>query len=247
MTPSAVVTGGASGVGIAVAGRLLDDGWPVALVDADAEALAEAEDRLAGEDALFFSADITDEDEVAEAFDRLADTLGPVGALVNAAGLARRAPFEETSAELFRELLEINLVGSFIAARAAVERMGDELAIVNLCSVSGMRASSGCMAYGASKAGVKMMTEVMAGELASRGVRVNCLAHGPVDAPGSGHLPHEDAGGRGLERISRRRHATPADIAAAAAYLLSADAACVNGHTLVVDGGFAMAGLMRTE
>src|SRR5690606_23140211 len=123
----AIVTGGASGIGLAVVERLLGDGWPVAVVDVEAEALAEAEDRFSGETAVFISADVTDEDEVADAFDGAADALGPVGALVNSAGIAREALFEEMSAELFREILDINLVGSFIAARAALERRGDTL------------------------------------------------------------------------------------------------------------------------
>ena len=154
MKHSAVVTGGASGIGLAVAERLLDDGWPVAIVDADADALARAEMSFSDENAIFLEADITDEDEVADVFDQTVDRLGLIGGLVNSAGIARDLSAEETSAELFREILDVNLVGSFICAKAALERMGATLSIVNMGSVSGLRANRGRVAYGASKAGV---------------------------------------------------------------------------------------------
>lgn len=246
MTPAAIVTGGASGIGLAAAERLLDDGWPVAIIDADQDALDEAEDRFAGENAVFLAADITDEDEVAVAFDQAADALGPLGALVNAAGIRRDLLFEETSAELFRQLLDINLVGALIAAQAALERMADTLAIVNLSSVSALRANRGASAYGAARAGVKMLTEVMALELAGRGVRVNCVAPGPVDAPGAAGFD-EQPSRVWLEHVPQNRFAAPAEIAAAIAFLLAPEAAHITGHTLVVDGGFSVAGILRED
>ena len=247
MNPFAIVTGGASGLGLAIAERLLDDGWNVAVVDADQAALSEAEDMLNGEEVIFLSADVTDEDEIAEAFDQAAATYGPPEALVNAAGIRRELAFEETSAELFRQLLDINLVGSFVAAGAALERMGDTLSIVNLASVSGLRANAGCTAYGASKAGVKMMTEVMALELAGRGVRVNGVAPGLVE---NGVTSFGADAGRQrdwLERTPQRRTINTRDVAAAVAYLLSAGASSVTGHTLVIDGGFSIAGVVRKD
>jgi NAD(P)-dependent dehydrogenase (short-subunit alcohol dehydrogenase family) len=247
MTPAAIVTGGASGIGLAVAERLLDEGWRVAIVDADRAALAEAEDLLSGEEAIFLSADVTDEDEIAAVFDQAVDTFGPVGALVNCAAIRRPAVFEETSAELFRQILDVNLVGSFIPAEAALERMGETLAIVNLACVTGLRAISGNAAHGASKAGVKMMTEVMALELAGRGVRVNCVAPGVVDVASA---PFEEIGGQHrawLERSPYGRPVAVREVAAAVAYLISADAASVTGHTLVVDGGLSVAGVLPSD
>src|SRR5690606_15985081 len=150
MKPSAIVTGGASGIGLATVEWLLDDGWPVAVLDANVEALANAEDQLSGENAVFIAVDVTDEDAMADAFDQAVDALGPVGGLVNSAGVARDVPCLETSAELFRQILDVNLVGSFIASRAGIERMGETLSIVNIGSVSGLRANHGRVAYGAS-------------------------------------------------------------------------------------------------
>ena len=135
MKQSAVVTGGASGIGLAVARRLIEDGWPVAIIDADDDALLVAEELLAEENAVFLQADVTDEDEISDCLDEVVDRLGLIGGLVTAASIMRHASAEETSAELLREVLDINLVGSFIAARAALERMGASLSIVSIGSV----------------------------------------------------------------------------------------------------------------
>jgi len=109
----AVVTGGASGIGLAVVERLLGDGWTLGVIDANRAALAQAEAEFEGEDALFLACDITDEDEVAEVFDRVADTLGPLAALVNSAGIARHAPALQTSLADFDLTTGINLRGAY--------------------------------------------------------------------------------------------------------------------------------------
>ena len=178
MKHSAIVTGGASGIGLAVAERLLDDGWPVAVLDADRDGAGRAESAFADENAIFLAADITDEDEVADVFDQIVDRLGLIGGLVNSAGLLEDTAAEETTAELFREMLDVNLVGSFITSKAALERMGATLSIVNIGSVSGLRANRGRLAYGAVEgrreadvggAGARIWQSQRAGEL--RGAR----------------------------------------------------------------------------
>ena len=247
MRPAAVVTGGASGIGRAVAERLLEDGWPVAVLDSDRAALANAEGELDGEEAVFLEADITDEEDVADAFDAVVDRIGPVGGLVNSAGIARDLPLRDTSAELFRRILDVNLVGSFICARAALERRADTLSIVNIASVSGLRANTGRVAYGASKAGVKLMSEVMAVELGGEGVRVNCVAPGPIDTPMVAQLHRAEGRADWLARVPQARYGEPEEVAAAIAFLLSAEASYVNGQTLAVDGGFLAAGIIRRD
>ena len=247
MKPSAIVTGGASGIGLATVEWLLDEGWPVAAVDVDIGALARAEDALSGERAIFIALDVTDEDAVADVFDQVVDALGPIGGLVNSAGIARDMPAMETEVDFFRKVLDVNLVGSFVSARAAVERMAETLSIVNVASVSGLRGNQGRMAYGASKAGVKLMSEVLAVELALRDVRVNCVAPGPVDTPMVATLHTDEHRRQWLECLPQRRYGEPDEIAAAIAFLLSPDSSYITGQTIAVDGGFMAAGILRKD
>ncbi|WP_026381638.1 SDR family NAD(P)-dependent oxidoreductase [Afifella pfennigii] len=247
MSGHAVITGGASGIGLATARLLLSFGWQVSVLDQSRDALAGADRTLRGEEVLLVETDVTDEEAVEEALDEAEEAFGPPFGLVNAAGIARDVPFEETDAELFRQVLEINLTGAFIAAKATVLRMADGGAVVNVGSVSGLRGNAGRVAYGASKGGLITMTKVMAAELGPRGIRVNAVLPGPIDTPLVRELHDAEQRRIWRERIPQRRYGEPEEVAAAIHFLLSEAGSYVNGHCLSVDGGFLAAGILRPD
>tara|TARA_R110002020_G_scaffold136630_1_gene304532 strand:- start:1777 stop:2547 length:771 start_codon:yes stop_codon:yes gene_type:complete len=239
-----VVTGGASGIGEATVLALIDEGVAVSILDADTEAIARTEDRLAGEDVLALVCDVTDEEEVAECLSQAVDAFGPVTGLVNCADIDRDIPAEKTSAEIFREVLDVNLTGSFIVCRAALEQMGDTLSIVNLASVSGQSANAGRVAYGASKAGVIMMSQVLANEWGASGVRVNVVAPGAVDTPRASKVHSMEQRRLWTSRTPLGRYGRTQEVANAILFLLSPAASYINGHVLTVDGGFSTSGIL---
>jgi NAD(P)-dependent dehydrogenase (short-subunit alcohol dehydrogenase family) len=156
-------------------------------------------------------------------------------------------PSLETSADLFRTILEVNLIGSFVLSREIGLRMRERRkgAIVNIASVSGVRGNVGRVAYGASKGGVITMTQVMAVELAPLGIRVNAVAPGPVETPLVREIHTQDVREEWLNTVPQARYGTPAEIASAAIFLLDdARSSFITGQILCVDGGFTAAGLI---
>lgn len=245
---AAIVTGGGSGIGLAVACRLASEGAAVALIDRSEAALAAAVATVAQHGGIVVTAiaDVTDSAAVQRAFAESGDSLGRVDAVINSAGVIARGTLGETSDEEWLRVIHTDLSSMFYAARAAVPflRATGGGAIVNIASIAGSRGAVN-VAYAAAKGGVASITRQLANELACDGIRVNAVSPGFTATPLNQTL--RDAGAeRGWStRIPLGRYATPEEIAAACAYLASDDASYVTGVDLVVDGG--LSAVLRPE
>ena len=236
-----LITGAASGIGLACAQTCVAAGATVLMADRRMEALTQASAGF-GPQAVPLAFDISDEQAVTDALSAYA---GRLHGVVNSAGIGMDRTALDTDVASFRNILEINLLGSFIVSRAAARLMPDDGgAIVNITSVSGVRGNIGRAAYGASKGGLEMLTKIMATELGPRNIRVNSVAPGPVETPMTVEH-HPPAMRRGWTRtVPMERYAQPEEIAAAVRFLLDPEqSGYVNGQTLCVDGGFASAGI----
>ncbi|RPA57026.1 SDR family oxidoreductase [Gordonia oryzae] len=230
-----VVTGGARGVGLGIVAALADFGaTPVACARHSSDALESIST------ATFLPCDVRDEDAVAGTFARIVETYGRIDGVINNAGGSPFALAADASPRFASKIVELNLLAPLIVARAAQAVMHGQKgggAIVNISSVSGHRASPGTSAYGAAKAGLDSLTTSLAVEWAPR-VRVNSIVAGPVETE-QAHLHYgDDAGIAAVGRtIPMGRMARPADVGAAAAFLLSPLACYITGATLTVHGG----------
>lgn len=244
--PVALVTGAARGIGLAIARRFRREGWRVALLDIDAATLAATE---AGFDdpvhVLALVADVADPAQVAAAFDTLAQRFGRVDALVNNAGVAVFKPILDTTAAEWDRVIAVNLGGAFHCTQAAAPLMlrGGGGSVVNIASISGLRASTLRVAYGTSKAALIHLTKQQAAELGTRGIRVNAVAPGPVETAMAKAVHSPEIRADYHAAIPLARYGLEEEIAAAVWFLCAPESAYVNGQTLAVDGGFDATGI----
>ncbi len=245
------ITGGASGIGLAIAEAALAEGWRVAVADRDEAALERARGRLDPARGAFAALDVTDE-RAMEGWIAGLSASGRLAGAVAAAGIAADVPALDTSANLFRRILEVNVTGSFLLARSAGRAMRDAGegggAILFIASVSGMRGTKGRAAYGASKAAVINLAQVMALELAPQGIQVNALCPGPVETPMVARVHGPETRAQWLRHLPMRRYAAPEEITPTALFLLDGrKSGYLTGQAIAVDGGYAGAGLMPSS
>lgn len=245
-TPVAVVTGGARGIGLAIAQWFLANGHRVALLDIDLETLTATAARLNNpQGVLALHCDVSEPAQVQAAIEAVDAAFGRIDALINNAGIAVFKPIGETTYEEWRRVLAVNLDGAFLCSQACVPVMSRSGggAIVNIASISGLRASTLRVAYGTSKAAIIQLTKQQAVELGTVGIRANVIAPGPVDTEMS-KLVHSVAIRSDYhDVIPLGRYGTTGEIADVAGFLCSPAASYINGQVLAVDGGFESAGV----
>jgi len=240
---TALITGAARGIGLATTHKLLKDGWRVALLDRDEPALIEAAKGL--DNVLVVLADVSDRDQVDRALSEVTAAFGRLDALVNNAGVADFGPIGETSFERWRTVMATNLDGPFLMTQAFADLLAQDGggAVVNITSISGLRASTLRVAYGTSKAALAQLTLQQAVELGERGIRVNAVAPGPVDTKLALAVHTPDIRAAYHDAIPLNRYGKEVEIAAAIAFLVSDAASFVSGQVLAVDGGFQATGI----
>jgi 2-hydroxycyclohexanecarboxyl-CoA dehydrogenase len=245
MSRVALVTGAASGMGLAVGRRLAAAGHRIALFDLDGDAAeaAAAELRASGTTALAATVDVSDRAAVDDALTRVRGELGPVGIVVTSAGLDEFQSFTDITIDAWERMLAVNLTGTFHCVQAAI---ADMLAagwgrIVTISSSSAQSGAARMAHYVASKGGVIGLTKALAVEYAPHGITVNTIPPGFIDTPmvrraeAHGDLPSVDAV---AARTPVRRAGTPDDVAAACAFLCSDDAGYITGQLIGVNGGW---------
>ena len=238
---TALVTGAARGIGLATAKRFLADGWQVAMLDRDRDELTRAAQGL--DNAFPVFRDISIPEDVTAA---LTETTarGPLHALVNNAGVADFGPIEAHDFARWRTVMATNLDGTFLMSQAAIPALKETRgAIVNIASISGLRASTLRVAYGTSKAAVIQLTRQQAAELGEYGIRANCVCPGPVRTKLAMAVHTQEIIDAYHDAIPLGRYGSEDEIAALIHFLCSDAASYVTGQVIAADGGFEATGI----
>jgi NAD(P)-dependent dehydrogenase (short-subunit alcohol dehydrogenase family) len=232
----ALITGGASGIGLGIARLLAESGAAVTLVDISADA-AKARSAELGSQALGLVADVTDEEQVERAVSEATAARGPLHVAVNAAGSGTFGTVTDLPVSEWRRVIDLNLTGTFLSIKHEATGMADGGSIINIASLNARQPAVGFAAYCASKAAVEMLTKVAAMDLAARRIRVNAIAPGLVRTPLTEGMFGTDIEKEYLDNIPLGRSGKPRDIASAALFLASDASSWMTGDMLMVDGG----------
>ena len=239
---TAIITGGARGIGLATAYLMHEDGWNIVLVDWDETELQDSASAFTH--GLPLICDISNPEQVEQMVARATAWSGRIDALINNAGVADFGPIEETDFERWRAVMATNLDGVFLASQAATPALKKTRgAIVNIASISGLRASTLRVAYGTSKAGVMQLTQQQAVELGEHGIRANCIAPGPVRTKLAMAVHTQDIINAYHDAIPLNRYGQEREIAEAIYFLASERASYITGQVLAADGGFEATGV----
>jgi glucose 1-dehydrogenase len=240
------ITGGSKGIGRGIAARFIDNGANVVLIARDETNLAVAADELRGQlsaeqQLLTIPADVSAPESIGELFDELHNKLPRLDVFVANAGSGTTRPFLEITAEEWSDIVAINLTGTFLCCQAAARMMtgrpDEDRSILVVSSIRATSTLPGRTAYSASKAAVNQMVRAAARELAVEGIRVNALSPGITETPLTQRPEHRPLFEAAAAQVPLQRAGLPRDMAAAALFLSSPEAAFVTGANLVVDGG----------
>ena len=241
----AVITGAARGIGLTIAQRFNAEGYHAIIIDRDEELMQLCKTQLNGNDGYsFFLCDVSDPAQVKNTFDKITSQFSTINALVNNAGIAIFKPAGDVTFEDWRAVMATNLDGTFLCSQACFPALRQAKgSIVNIASISGVRASTLRIAYGTSKAAVMHLTKQQAVEYGNQGVRVNAVAPGPVETDMAKLVHTADIRAFYNDAIPLARYGSKEEIANLVYFLCSPEASYINGQIIAADGGFDAAGI----